>query len=164
MTQKLANQLTLGRIIFLPLCIIFLMYGMNGLAAITYLLLLFSDALDWYFAGRFGHESEIGKWLDPLADKVLIVSTLVILTGLARVNPIPVVIICSRELIVASLRLESNFAASEIAKYKTFFQGAATLMLILNLPFGTLVLWFSILLSLISGAVYLWKSRINHQI
>ena len=140
------------------------MYGMNGLAALTYLLLLFSDALDWYLAGRFGYESEIGKWLDPLADKVLIVSTLIVLTGLTRVNPIPVVIICSRELIVASIRLESIFVASEIAKYKTFFQGVATLLLILNLPFGTLVLWFSILLSLISGAVYLWQSRINHQI
>ena len=140
------------------------MYGLNGLAAITYLLLLGSDALDGYFARKHGHESEIGKWLDPLADKVLMVSTLIVLTGLVKVNPVPVVIICSRELIVASIRSESIFAASVIAKYKTFFQGMATFMLILNIPFGTLVLWFSILLSVGSGSVYLWQSKMLHNL
>jgi CDP-diacylglycerol--glycerol-3-phosphate 3-phosphatidyltransferase len=162
--MRIANQISLLRIAFLPLCIIFLLYGNDLWAAITFILLLITDALDGYFARKQSQPSAVGQWLDPLCDKVLMISILIILIGVKRVHPIPVVIIFSRDLIVATIRTENLFAASLISKAKTFVQGIATLMLIINFPFGEWVLWFSILLSLLSGLSYLRRSRILYRL
>lgn len=162
--MKLANQLSLSRIVFLPLCIVFLLYSLNIWAAVTFVLLLITDAFDGYIARSHKATSDTGKWLDPLCDKVLMVSVLITLSGIGRLHPIPVVIIFSRELIVASLRTESLFAASKISKAKTFFQGIATIVLILNIPFGEWILWFSILLSLISGLSFIYRSKIINRL
>jgi len=153
----LANRITLGRIVLIPLCLVFLLAGLYGLAAVAFLLLSFSDAIDGYIARKHKHVSELGKKLDPLADKILVTSMLIGLTSLGKAESIPVIIICARELAVASFRTNRSFSASALAKWKTASQVVAVVMLMLNLPLAGGVLWLAVLLSLITGGAYLWR-------
>lgn len=162
--MTLANRITLLRIAAIPLCLLFLLMGFYGLATVVFLLLSFSDAIDGYVARKYHQVSEIGKQLDPLADKILVITVLIGLTSLGRTPVIPVIILTVRELIVASFRTKKVFAASPIAKWKTFFQIIAVVMLMLNLPLAGWALWFSVLLSLLSGGVYLWQIKIINRL
>lgn len=161
--MTLANRVTLLRIALIPLCPIFLLAGFYGLAATTFLLLSLSDAVDGYIARKYNQVSELGKMLDPLADKILVMTVLIGLTALGKTNPVPVMIICAREFLVASIRAKKIFPASPVAKWKTFSQVVAVLMLMLNLPLAGAVLWLAVLLSLISGGAYLWQSQFLKQ-
>ncbi|MFA6169203.1 MAG: CDP-diacylglycerol--glycerol-3-phosphate 3-phosphatidyltransferase [Candidatus Margulisiibacteriota bacterium] len=161
---SLANRITLLRLALVPVCVIFLLVGMYGLAAVTFLFLSFSDALDGYIARKYYQVSEIGKLLDPLADKILVISVLIALTGLGNTNPVPVILICAREFIVASVRGQKIFAASPVAKWKTAVQILAVFMIMLNLPLAGLVLWLAVALSLVSGGAYLWQSELIKQL
>jgi CDP-diacylglycerol--glycerol-3-phosphate 3-phosphatidyltransferase len=156
----LANRITLARIALIPLCIAFLLTGFYGLAAVFFLLLSFSDAIDGYIARKYHQVSELGKKLDPLADKILVLSVLIGLTGIGKADPVPVMLICAREFLVASFRGRKTFPASPVAKWKTAFQIISIVMLMLNLPFAGLALWVATILSLISGGAYLWQNRI----
>jgi len=162
----IANYVTLARIVLIPLVIILLLLKINGLAVISFLLLSFSDAVDGYLARRFKQVSDLGKFLDPLADKVLVITVLIILVGLGKASSIPVVILVARELLVQGIRIDAArhhkkvFAASRVAKWKTVVQIIAIPMLILGLPLAKWVLWCAVALSLLSGGAYLWQSRI----
>ena len=162
--MTLANKVTLLRIALIPLCLIFLLAGFYGLAAVILLLLSLSDAIDGYIARKYNQVSELGKMLDPLADKILVMTVLIGLTGLGKASPLAVMLIGARELLIASLRTDNIFAASPLAKWKTIAQVAAVLMLMLNLPLANLVLWAAVLLSLISGGIYLWQSPTFRQL
>jgi CDP-diacylglycerol--glycerol-3-phosphate 3-phosphatidyltransferase len=160
-----ANQITLGRIALIPLIIILLLARVNGIAVALFLLLSFSDAVDGYVARRLNQVSDLGKFLDPLADKLLIISVLIVLVSLGRAEVIAVLILVSREFLVQGLRINAArtnnmIAASPIAKWKTGTQVAAVAMLIIGLPLSNLVLWLSVLLGLMSGGAYLWQSQI----
>ncbi len=161
--MTLANKITLARIIFIPLAITLLLLEINGLALVVFLFLSFSDVVDGYIARRFNQVSDLGKILDPLADKILVISTLIALVGLGKAHPVPVMIIACREIIVSGLRMEaarSNkiISATGLAKWKTASQVLAIAMLIIDLPLANLTLWVSVILSLISGGDYLWQS------
>lgn len=163
--MTLANYVTLSRIALIPLVIILLLLGYNGVAVILFLLLSFSDAVDGYIARRFKQVSDLGKFLDPLADKILVTSVLIVLVGLGKVDPIPVVILVAREFIVQGIRISAArykeiIAASPVAKWKTVIQVVAVFMLILNLPYAIWVLWLAVVISIISGGAYLWQSKI----
>jgi CDP-diacylglycerol--glycerol-3-phosphate 3-phosphatidyltransferase len=162
----LANQVTLGRISLIPLILLLLYFRLYGLAAICFLIVSLSDLIDGYIARRFNQVSDLGKALDPLADKVLVITVLIALVDLGRVASIPVIIIVVRELLVAGLRSDAPevFGAIPLAKWKTAAQVLAVFMLMLNLPLADLVLWVSIILSLISGGRYLWQSKILEQL
>lgn len=155
----LANAVTILRIVFIPLVISFLLLGFYGLAAILFLLLSFSDALDGYIARRFKQVSDLGKNLDPLADKILVITALIALVGLGKADSIPVMIIAAREFLMSLVRSTKVIAASPMAKSKTVVQVIAIFMLILSLPYAGWMLWLAVILSLISGGAYLWKSR-----
>lgn len=139
----------------------FLLNGFFGLAATLFLLLAFSDAIDGYIARKYNQASELGKKLDPLADKILVLSALIGLTGLGLADPVAVILICSREFVVASFRGDKNFGAIPIAKWKTVLQIIAVVMIMLNLPFASWVLWAAVILSLISGGTYLWRNKLT---
>ena len=162
--MTLANRITLARIALLPFCAALLLIGFYGLAATVFLLLALSDAIDGYVARKYHQVSELGKQLDPLADKILVITVLIGLTGKGLANPVPVMLICARELIIAGIRGRKVFAASGVAKWKTVSQIVAVMMLFFSLPFADLVLWFAVILSLISGWAYLWQSRIFQQL
>ncbi len=166
--MTIANYVTLARIALIPLIVILLYLRINGLAVIAFLVLAFSDAIDGYIARRFKQVSELGKFLDPLADKILITTVLIVLVGLGKVNSIPVIILVAREFMVQGLRINAArlrgiIAASPIAKWKTGTQIVAVPLLILGLPYANWVLWLSVILSIISGGAYLWQSRILKQ-
>jgi CDP-diacylglycerol--glycerol-3-phosphate 3-phosphatidyltransferase len=164
---NLANRVTLLRIAFIPLVIALLLFKLNGLAFIAFLLLSFSDAVDGYIARRFNQVSELGKFLDPLADKILVITVLVTLVGQGLANSISVVILVARELLVQGIRIhvakKEIIAAIPAAKLKTVVQIAAVAMLILKLPYADWALWLAVGLALYSGGVYLWQSKILMQ-
>lgn len=158
--MTLANRITLIRLALIPLCIAFLLTGLLGLAAVVFLLLSLSDAVDGYVARKYNQVSELGKKLDPLADKILVLTVLIGLTGIGKADPLPVMLICAREFLVASFRSTKIFPASPLAKWKTVLQTVAVLMLMLNLPLAGLILWLAVALSLITGGNYLWQNKI----
>lgn len=102
-------------------------------------------------ARYLGEVTDLGKILDPLADKVIVVSALIALIDLRNVPALPVIIIVARDLLVSAGRTSG---AGIWGKIKTVFQIVAVLMLILNWPYAILVLWFAVFLSLISGVDY----------
>jgi CDP-diacylglycerol---glycerol-3-phosphate 3-phosphatidyltransferase len=160
-----ANYVTLSRIVLIPLVIVSLFTGYNGIALIFFLILSFSDAVDGYIARRFNQVSDLGKFLDPLADKILVITVLIALVGLGRADSVPVMIIACREFIVSGIRIyaaKSNFiiAASPTAKLKTVSQIIAVAMLIIGLPFSGWMLWGAVVLSIISGGGYFWQSNL----
>jgi CDP-diacylglycerol--glycerol-3-phosphate 3-phosphatidyltransferase len=160
----LANRITLARIALIPLCQIFLLTGFLGLAAVLFLVLSLSDYIDGYVARKYHQVSEIGKMLDPLADKVLVLTALIGLTAIGRADPAAVMLIAARELIVSSLRSTRTFAASRLAKWKTVAQMAAVIMLLFGLPLAGAVLWLAVILSLVSGWAYVWQSHLLKQL
>lgn len=162
--MNLANYVTLARIAFIPLIVILLLLRINGLAAIFFILLSSSDALDGYIARRLNQVSELGKFLDPLADKILVIAALIALVSQGKASAAAVIILVSREFLVSGLRVCSAlagqvFPASQLAKWKTVIQIIAVVMLILKLPFANLILWLAVALALISGGSYLWQNK-----
>jgi CDP-diacylglycerol--glycerol-3-phosphate 3-phosphatidyltransferase len=131
-----------------------------GLAFIT-------DILDGYFARKYGAVTVLGKFLDPLADKILVSSTMIMLIPLGRIPLWIVIIIIARELAVTGLRgIAVNegivVQASALGKYKTIFQVVALLGLCLhytyfNIDFqvvGMTFLWGALILTVWSGLDY----------
>jgi CDP-diacylglycerol--glycerol-3-phosphate 3-phosphatidyltransferase len=162
---NLANRVTLLRIAFIPLVIVLLFFGLNGLAVIFFILLSLSDYLDGYIARRFNQISDAGKILDPLADKILILSVLVMLAWQGKADPFPVILFLARDEMVSGIRISAAKSqkilhASPIAKAKTVTQMFAVPMLILNIPYAGWVLWLAVVFSLLSGGIYLWQSKI----
>jgi cardiolipin synthase len=100
-----ANQLTLLRIVLVPAFVILVIYGYLGWALVVFATAGLTDALDGLIARRAGQKSTLGAWLDPMADKLLALSTFVVLTvpGLGLANPLPVwltVSIISRDVVI----------------------------------------------------------------
>jgi len=160
----LANVITLLRIAFIPLVAALLLSRINGLAAILFLVLSFSDALDGYIARKFNQVSDLGKFLDPLADKLLVITILLALVAQSKASVVAVMLLVARELIISGLRVNLARAgkmleASILAKTKTVVQVLAVFMLILKLPMASLVLWLAVLLGYISGGAYLWQNK-----
>lgn len=167
--MTLANYVTLARIAFIPLVVSFLFLGFYGLAAIFFIILSLSDAIDGYIARRFNQVSDLGKFLDPLADKILVIIVLIALVKLGRADSIPVMIIVAREFLVSGIRIQAAknnviIPASFLAKLKTVSQIIAVFMLTLRSPYAAEVLWVAVAFSIISGGAYLWQSRILEQL
>jgi CDP-diacylglycerol--glycerol-3-phosphate 3-phosphatidyltransferase len=159
----IANRITLLRIIFIPLNVWLILLGINGLAALLFLLLSATDAIDGYVARRFGQVSELGKFLDPLADKILVITALIGLVSQGSASPVAVMVLTAREFLVSGIRVSAAKAgnilpASPLAKWKTIAQIIAVLMLILNLPLANVILWLAVVLALVSGGEYLWQN------
>lgn len=164
--MNIPNLLSLLRIIGFPLIIVALFFGLNGLAVIIFVFGAFTDIVDGYLARKFSQVSDLGKYLDPLADKMAIICILIALVALGKADPIPVMIIAARELFVQGIRIgmahkkQKVLAASAAAKLKICTQAAAIVMLILNLPYADYVLWAAAAASIVSGWGYLWQSKI----
>lgn len=156
----IANFVTCFRILLIPLIIALLLYGQPGQAFTLFLLAALTDGLDGYLARRLNQVTDLGKFLDPLADKILVITVLVVLAGFS----LPVIIILLREVLVMWLRSfkakgGTAMPASWPAKIKTVLQLIAVGMLMLNLPYAVGMLWLAVLVSVISGIEYGWKTR-----
>ena len=167
---NLPNLLTFSRILAVPLIIVLLYFDNRWLNLLTALLVVvaaITDGLDGYMARKYDLESTLGKLLDPLADKILLLTTMVMLVHLQRAPAWMVCLILCRETAVTGLRaiaVEKGkiIAASAMAKYKTIFQIVAVVALVIHYPFlgadahtvGTFFLWVAFIYTMWSGYAY----------
>jgi cardiolipin synthase (CMP-forming) len=172
---SLPNLLTVSRIVATP--VVVASFYADGAAARWFACLLFSaaavtDWLDGHMARRWQQQSEIGRFLDPIADKLLVSATLFMLTAFGRLSAgtiLPALVILCREILVSGLReylagLRVGVPVSRLAKWKTFIQMVAIGFLIVGnagpgvLPvtgIGETLLWAAALLTLVTGYDYL---------
>jgi len=170
---NLPNLLTLSRLIGIPFLVWLLLAGFPGhdqWAAVLFLLFSATDTVDGWFARRFGKVTELGKFLDPLADKVFVLTVLVTLVQESMLPAWVVVVIFSRELLITILRSVSLgqgrvIAASWWGKSKTVSQVAAISLLILARPYAWLepyavfLVAVALAITIYSGLDYLWRFR-----
>ncbi len=147
---------------------------MSFWAAIIFSIASITDWLDGYLARKWQQVSLSGKFLDPVADKLLILSALIMLVEFRRVAAWIAIVIIGRELAITGLRAIAAsigivIEAKEMGKFKTVVQILAIILLILNYPviifersldlhlFGTVGLWLAAILSLISAFDYFYK-------
>lgn len=166
----LPNLITLSRIVVVPFIVWALWNNTpegGSVAAMLFIFASIGDYLDGYFARLFKVESVMGKFLDPIADKILVTSTLVMMIPARGVNPIVVIILLSRDSLINGLRSVAAsekliIAAGELGKWKTAIQMIAIPCILFQIPigpvesydFGIWGLWLSVLLSAVSGVQY----------
>ena len=169
------NTLTLFRIAAAPIIVILMLFPnrvSTFTAAMIFSAAAITDYFDGYFARRFGLVSNLGKVMDPVADKLLVSSAFIMLTALGWVPAWMVCIIIGREIAVTGLRniiaeKGEDVSASKLGKYKTGFQIAAAIPLLIHYPFfgldahaiGTFFLWGALVFTLWSGIDYFVKFR-----
>jgi CDP-diacylglycerol--glycerol-3-phosphate 3-phosphatidyltransferase len=182
MVRHLPNVLTLGRMVLVPPIIILLFFPgkfTSALAAFIFLIASLTDFFDGFVARRFGVESSFGKFLDPIADKVLVTATLIMLINLGRVPAWVVMLIISREIAVSALRSISRswdtvLSPSPIGKLKAVFQFAAIVPLIIHYKYniffpidfhiiGMFLIYTALVLTLWSGIDYFVKFYYEYQ-
>lgn len=159
---NIPNKITIIRVSLIPLFVIVLLADMpykSILAAFVFAMLSISDFLDGYLARKKMQVTEIGKLIDPIADKLLISTALIFFIGKGVALWMAVAII-AREVIITAIRiylLPSKIVvpASSFGKAKTFVQSIAIIFVILKLPFSWHVMLTAVLLTLISGLQYL---------
>lgn len=170
-----ANRLTLFRIISIPVIVVLMMFPSRlwtFLAAILFSAAAITDYLDGFYARRKGLVSNLGKVMDPIADKLLVSSSFIMLTANGWVDAWIVCIIIGRELAVTGLRniiagKGEDISASTLGKYKTGFQIAAIIPLMFHFPYfgidlnaiGTIFLWGALAFTIWSGVDYFVKFR-----
>ncbi len=175
------NMLSLLRVFLTPLVVIFLTlkistpvlileklgaevsYG-DLIAGFVFILAALTDTADGYIARKKGIVTNLGKFIDPLADKILVVAALISLVELQRLPAWIVVVIISRDFVVTGIRLVAAaegivIAASPMGKLKTVSQIIAISLLIFNFPGGLLAMWVAMILTVWSGMEYLIKGR-----
>ena len=169
--MNLPNKLTAIRIAATVLMVIFLLFdgpAWDWLSAIMFLGATLTDFADGYIARRDGLVTNLGKFMDPLADKILNYSVMILLIPEGLVPPVGLVIILFREFLVSGIRQVAGeqgvvIAANIWGKVKTLFQDIAlALILVLRAcgagflaPVANVLLWICVALTLLSGAIYL---------
>ncbi|MDO5417330.1 MAG: CDP-diacylglycerol--glycerol-3-phosphate 3-phosphatidyltransferase [Lachnospiraceae bacterium] len=174
--MNLPNKLTILRVIMIPFFVFFLLYqgGTNStfrwIAAIVFIVASLTDMLDGKIARKYNLVTNFGKFMDPLADKLLVCSGLICLIELGQLPAWMVILIISREFIISGFRLVASdngvvIAASYWGKFKTTFQMIAVVLLIVNIPALALItnlcVWAALVLTIISLVDYIAK---NHKI
>ncbi|MGG1661339.1 CDP-diacylglycerol--glycerol-3-phosphate 3-phosphatidyltransferase [Brevibacillus sp. NRS-1366] len=185
--MNLANRITLARIFLVPVVMFFLLVKYNIgtfsigsltmtynelIAALVFILAASTDGLDGYIARKRKIVTNLGKFLDPLADKLLISAALISLVEMQRLEAWIAIVIISREFAVTGLRLVAAaegqvIAASALGKLKTWVQIVAiTAVMIRNfpfaffgIPFDEVAIWAMVLITLYSGYDYFAKNR-----
>lgn len=174
--MNLPNKLTVLRIIMIPFFIYFLMYNQRedslyrGLALAVFIIAALTDTLDGIIARKYKLITNFGKFMDPLADKLLVCSALICLIQLKRIDALIVTVIIAREFIISGFRLVASdagvvIAASIWGKVKTVSQMLCICLLILNLDrlkaLTDIMVWIMLALTVISLTDYIIK---NHKV
>jgi CDP-diacylglycerol--glycerol-3-phosphate 3-phosphatidyltransferase len=172
---KLPNILTLGRVSAVAVVVLGLRLGDGGktvcaVVAAVYLIAALSDLLDGYLARRFKNESNLGRFMDPMADKLLVCSALIMLIPLGRVEAWVAFLIVAREIAVTSLRAVAAerglvISASAQGKQKTLAQNIALFCLLYHYELlwadahrvGAVILYAALIATYWSGFLYFWR-------
>lgn len=171
--MNLPNKLTILRVIMIPFFVFFLLLdgGTNAtyryIAASIFIIASFTDMLDGMIARKYGLVTNFGKFMDPLADKLLVCSGLICFTALSQLAAWIVIIIISREFIISGFRLVASdngvvIAASKWGKFKTVSQMVMSVLLILNIsplsPVTAVFIWIATILTVVSLIDYIAKN------
>ncbi len=180
---NLPNMLTMSRIVAVPVVVVLLMFESKQAcfwAAMVFLAASLTDWLDGYLARKWGVVTVLGKFLDPLADKLIVMAALIMLIPLDRVPAWAVFIILARDIIVSGIRSIASsegivIDASPLGKYKTIFQMIALVILLLHYQYywffgvqydflyasmhhvGIIIFYISLVLTIWSGVDYFAK-------
>lgn len=184
--MNLPNKLTMFRVILIPFFVFFLLTDVLGgagdyLALVIFIVASLTDMLDGKIARKYNLVTNFGKFMDPLADKLLVCSAMICLVELERLPAWIVIIIIAREFIISGFRLiaadnQIVIAASMWGKFKTVFQMAMIIILILNLNWswnlplgsgsldllwllGQVAMYIALVLTIVSLLDYLWKNK-----
>jgi len=169
-----ANWITILRILLVPIFLVVILTEMDNkeiFAFIVFLIASITDGLDGYIARKFNQVSDLGKFLDPIADKLLISAALIALVSLNEVETWVAAVIIMRELFISAFRFyslmkDASFSASRLAKSKTTFQIVSISIFIIyrKLPFSntlfiiaTILIYIAVILSIYSGFIYVTK-------
>lgn len=169
---SLPNLLTISRILVIP--VIFLSIYIHTavwsmLAAVLFIIASITDYFDGYLARSRNETSAFGRLLDPIADKLLVASALIVILADNMVHPInfiPVIVILCREILVSGLReflaeVHVGMPVTRLAKWKTGFQMTALSMILVGYMFhdlGVILLWIAAVLTFVTGYQYFQKS------
>lgn len=164
--MNLPNKITMARIALIPVFIIVLYLPIQYnhiIAAALFALISATDALDGYIARKRKEITTFGKFIDPLADKLLVSSALVFLIG-HGVDAWMAFVIIAREFAVLGIRIvaashKKVIAASSLGKIKTLLQIIAVIAVLLNSEFGWYLMLIAVIFTVVSGLDYFKKAR-----
>ena len=178
--MNLPNKLTILRVLLIPVFVVLAKlpgFAAQVVAVLVYILACITDAMDGRIARSRGLVTNFGKFMDPIADKLLVMAALVVLTYQRRMPDWVCIIMLAREFLVSGFRLVAVengrvIAAGPLGKLKTVFQMLATIALMLlltedgDLPLGqfgvvfaNVLMYIALVLTVVSGADYIIKNR-----
>ena len=167
------NKLTVARMILVPFLVLFMLTDLGGEANRYIALAIFvvASVTDWFdgkLARKYNLVTNFGKFMDPLADKLLVCSAMICLVEMGRIPAWIVIVIISREFIISGFRLIASdngrvIAASYWGKFKTTFQMVMICLMIANIEalsvLTTIVMWVALVLTVVSLVDYLMKNK-----
>jgi len=172
--MSLANKITIVRIMLVPIFMALLLSDFpysNFIAALIFIVAASTDTVDGYIARKRNEVTTFGKFIDPLADKILVTAALVILVEMGKISSIVAIIIITREFIITGFRVIAAsegivIAASWWGKAKTIIQIIAIVAIILDnipfkwigIPFDRIALILAVMITIISGLDYIIKN------
>lgn len=170
--MNLPNKLTVFRVILIPFFVLFLLLDITAydrwFALAIFIIASLTDFLDGHIARKYNLVTNFGKFMDPLADKLLVCAALICLVEMDRIPAWIVIIIMSREFIISGFRLVAAdnrvvIAANYWGKFKTTFQMVMVCLMIANIDalavLTQLVMWIAVLLTVISLIDYMVKNK-----
>ena len=170
--MNLPNKLTMFRVILIPFFVVFLLVDITPvdkwIALAVFIIASLTDMLDGKIARKYNLVTNFGKFMDPLADKLLVCSALVCLVAVDRIPAWMVIVIIAREFIISGFRLVASdngvvIAASYWGKFKTTFQIIMICLMIADLAalqlLTAIVTWVAVILTVVSLVDYLVKNK-----
>ena len=173
--MNLPNKLTLFRVILIPVFVVFMLVSVTGdtdkwIALAIFIIASLTDLLDGKIARKYNLITDFGKFMDPLADKLLVCSAMICLVSLGKIPAWIVIVIIAREFIISGFRLIAAdngvvIAASYWGKFKTASQMVTVILLVLNIQntvftvLGTVFIYISLVLTVVSLIDYIAKNK-----
>ena len=167
--MNLPNKLTIFRVILVIPFVALMLNGYDLWAVAVFIIASLTDLLDGKIARKYNLITDFGKFMDPLADKLLVCAAMICLVEMGRLPAWMVIVIISREFIISGFRLVASdngvvIAASYWGKFKTTFQMLMIIVLILNLGgvfdlIGLVLTWIALILTVVSLIDYLVKNK-----
>lgn len=185
--MNLANRITIARMILVPVVMLFLLVplplfqvhaagetiaGGEIMAALVFVIAASTDSLDGYIARKHQLITDFGKFMDPLADKLLVSTAMISLVAMQRIPAWIAIVVVAREFAVTGLRAVAStqghvIAASGLAKWKTALQMVALVAIMIGnwpfvyigFPFAMLAIYAAVLMTIVSGVDYFIKNR-----
>lgn len=180
--MNLPNKITLFRVFMIPVFVLLLMIPQipyyNFIALCIFAIASFSDYLDGHLARKYNLVTTFGKFMDPLADKILVCTALIMLIEFDKIPAIIVAVIMARDFIINGVRLIASdkgvvIAAGWLGKIKTVVQMIMCMLLLFTADpqyndmlvfkianvLGTVAMWLALVLTVASLVVYIWQNR-----